>query len=200
MQNRKFARIEKSEDFLWPWSASEGLLIVAGASGGGGGGGGAFCLEGLNLYGATGGQGGNGGGLTRVKRSNLNFSASGGNGGDGGSAGCLQDGKPVIGAKGKGSHYGGGGDGGSGANPPQVDGRVLSNGGEGGKGFPGEIQIYELTELSIGERFEIIVGNGGNGGSGGLGYRIGGEGGRGLSGYVILVPFSVDTKVTLDDS
>ena len=43
----------------------------------------------------------------------------------------------------------------------------------GVKGHPGEMQIYELSELSAGVRSEIIVGRGGSGSSGDLRYEIG---------------------------
>ncbi len=161
MARTGFARITESGVFEWPWAESRGLLVITGAAGGGGGGGGALCLEGLNLYGAGGGGGGGGG---------------------------LNEGKPVEGNRGKGCHYGDGGDGGNGAVVPKADGRLASNGGKGGKGFPGETQIVELADLSVGDRFEINVGRGGGGGGGGKGYENGGTRAEGTHGLVLFIP------------
>ena len=188
MQTIGHRRIVKSGVFEWPWTESHGLLFIVGAAGGGGGGGGAFCLEGLNLYGAGGGAGGGGGGSTTVKGGETIYKAAGGNGGDGGGGGGLQEGNPLEGKCGKGCHYGEGGEGGNGAVVPPTDGRLTSNGGKGGKGFPGETRIVELADLSVGDRFEIKVGRGGGGGDGGRGYKTGDPGVVGASGFVLFVP------------
>ena len=47
-----------------------------------------------------------------------------------------------------------GGDGGRRAIVSPADGRLASNGGDGGKGFPGETKIVEVANLSVGDRFE----------------------------------------------
>ncbi len=188
MQTRGHRRIVESGVFEWPWKESHGLLFIAGAAGGGGGGGGAFCLEGLNLYGAGGGGGGGGGRATSVKRGETTYKAAGGNGGGGGGGGGLHEGNPLKGVHGKGCHYGDGGDGGNGAAVPPAEGRLTSDGGKGGKGFPGESRIVELADLSVGDRFEIRVGKGGGGGEGGKGYEIGDAGVVGASGFVLFVP------------
>ena len=192
MVKKGVSRVVESGVFVWPWTESQGLLVISGAAGGGGGGGGAFCLEGLNLYGASGGGGGGGGEATNVQRGNARYQAAGGNGGGGGGGGGLHEGKPVEGKQGKGCHYGDGGDGGRGAVVPLVDGRLASNGGNGGKGFPGETQIVELTDLSVGDRFEIKVGRGGGGGGGGKGFETGDVGVAGANGFVLFVPVFAD--------
>lgn len=188
MQATGHRRVVKSGIFEWPWTESHGLMLIAGAAGGGGGGGGAFCLEGLNLFGAGGGGGGGGGGPTSVELGETTYKAAGGNGGAGGGGGGLHEGKPVKGMHGKGCHYGDGGDGGDGAGVPPTDGRLTSDGGKGGKGFPGETRIVELTDLSVGDHFEIKVGRGGGGGGGGKGYKNGDEGIAGAGGFVLFVP------------
>ena len=176
MQKSGFGRVVESGVFEWPWTEAQGLLVIGGAAGGGGGGGGAFCIEGLNLYGAGGGGGGGGGEATTVTLGDAHYQAAGGNGGDGGGGGGLHEGKPVEGKHGKGCHYGVGGDGGRGAVAPPAEDRLASNGGNGGKGFPGETQIVELANLSVGDRFDIKIGTGGRGGGGGKGYEKGAPG------------------------
>ena len=194
MPNTHFARIAESGVFEWPWTSPHGLLLIFGAAGGGGGGGGAFCIEGLNLYGAGGGGGGGGGQTTSVAHRQMTHHAAGGNGGGGGAGGGLHDGVPVEGKSGTGCRYGTGGDGGRGAIVPPAEGRLVSNGGGGGKGFPGETKIVEIAGLSVGERFEIQIGTGGGGGGGGKGYETGAVGVAGANGYVIFVPvFAGDT-------
>ena len=188
MLKKGFRRVIKSGVFVWPWTESHGLLVIVGAPGGGGGGGGAFCLEDLNLYGAAGGGGGGGGEATSVKRGKTTYQAAGGNGGGGGEGGGLHEGKPVEGKHGKGYHFGDGGDGGRGAVVPPTDGRLASNGGNGGKGFPGETQVVELADLSVGDRFEIKIGKGGDDGGGGKGYEKGDVGVAGADGFVLFVP------------
>ncbi len=166
MLKKGFRRVIKSGVFVWPWTESHGLLVIGGALGGGG----------------------SGGGATSVKRGKTTYQAAGGNGGDGGGGGELHEGKPVEGKHGKGCHYGDGGDGGRGAVVPPTDGRLASNGGNGGKGFPGETQIVELADLSVGDRFEIKIGRGGGGGGGGKGYKKGDVGVAGADGCVLFVP------------
>ena len=189
-----FSRIVESGVFEWPWTSPDGLLVITGAAGGGGGGGGAFCLEGLNLYGAGGGGGGGGGQATSVMYRQTTCQAAAGSGGDGGAGGGLHDSVPVEGKPGKGCHYGDGGDGGCGAIVPPADGRLASNGGDGGKGFPGETQIVEIADLSVGDRFEITIGTGGDGGGSGKGYKTGGVGVAGANGYVLFVPVFAGDK------
>lgn len=188
MQKKPFIRVAESGVFRWPWTETRGLLVICGAAGGGGGGGGALCLEELNLYGAGGGGGGGGGAETSVKRGETTYRAAGGNGGNGGGGGGLHDGKPVTGKPGNGCHYGDGGDGGGGADVPPAEGRLTSNGGDGGKGFPGETRIVELTDLCIGDEFEVQVGRGGCGGGSGKGYVTGALGTVGANGFVLFVP------------
>ena len=188
MPKTGFSRIVESGVFKWPWTTQHGLLVIVGAAGGGGGGGGALCLEGLNLYGAGGGGGGGGGQASGVTHMESTYQAAGGSGGDGGAGGGLHDGRPVDGKPGRGCHYGDGGDGGRGAVVPAVEGRLASNGGDGGKGFPGETRIVELAGLSVGERFEVNIGNGGGGGGSGQGYAKGAVGIAGASGFVLFVP------------
>ncbi|MDE0286154.1 MAG: hypothetical protein OXN26_16610 [Gammaproteobacteria bacterium] len=121
------------------------------------------------------------------------YEAAGGNGGNGGDGGGLHEGEPVAGKTGKGCHYGIGGAGGLGAEAPYSDGRLTSNGGDGGKGFPGETLIVELADLSVGDHFEIRIGKGGGGGDGGKGYETGNAGVAGADGFVFFVPlFTVD--------
>ena len=190
MRDTVSRRVTESGNFAWPWATPHGLAIVVGAAGGGGGGGGALCLEGLNLFGAAGGGGGGGGAATTVRAGEEIHKAAGGNGGDGGCGGGLVDGKPVKGKNGEGCHYGAGGEGGRGAVAPRDEGRIVSNGGDGGKGFPGETRIVELHGLSKGDRFEIEVGQGGEGGGGGAGYKQGDAGDGGDGGSVLFVPLS----------
>lgn len=194
MRDAPLHRITESGIFEWPWAAPTGLAIITGAAGGGGGGGGAFCLEGLNLFGAGGGDGGEGGEVTTLQAGDESYRAAGGNGGDGGNGGGLDDGHPVNGINGKGCHYGLGGDGGAGAVAPPAKGRLVSNGGNGGKGFPGETLFVELQGLSKGDEIRVQVGRGGGGGSGGKGYGKGGPGTIGAGGFVVFVPLHVDRK------
>ena len=181
-------RIVESGTFEWPWSTALGLVVVRGAAGGGGGGGGAFCIEGLNLYGSRGGGGGGGGIATTVTIQEKTHQAVGGNGGGGGDGGGFVDGQPKNGKNGLGSHYGDGGEGGQGAAVPVNPGRTVSNGGNGGKGLPGETILVEPRDLSVGDPFQITVGDGGGGGRGGEGYERGSMGGTGAGGSVIFIP------------
>ena len=181
-------RIVESGTFEWPWSTPFGLLVITGASGGGGGGGAAFCMEGLHLYLAGGGGGGGGGTSTTVHFKGRTYRAAGGDGGDGGGGGRLVDGNPVKGRDGRGCHYGDGGDGGAGAVPPPASGQTAANGGRGGKGFAGETRVVKLTDLSVGDAFEMKVGVGGRGGGGGKGFANGVDADRGAGGSVLFVP------------
>lgn len=180
--------IHESGVFEWPWPTEHGLAIITGAAGGGGGGGGAICIEGLNLYGSDGGDGGGGGKATVVTVGERTFRAAGGNGGGGGNGGSLIDGRATTVADAIGCHYGVGGNGGRGAVVSPSPTRKVSNGGNGGKGFPGATLIVELSDLSIGAAFEVTVGVGGSGGRGGGGFREGGAGSDGPHGSVLLVP------------
>ena len=181
-------RVDESGYFLWPWVEPQGLLIICGAAGGGGGGGGALCLEELNVYGSGGGSGGGGGEATSVKYRETVHQAAGGNGGGGGDGGGLHEGKPVTGKHSKGCLFGDGGRGGHGAIVPPANGRIRANGSNGGKGFPGETRIIELTDISVDDRFEIRIGSGGAGGDGGKGYETGDAGASGANGFVLFVP------------
>ena len=194
MRDAALHRITESGNFEWPWAAPTGLAIITGAAGGGGGGGGAFCLEGLNVFGAGGGGGGEGGNATTLHVSEQSYRAAGGAGGDGGGGGGLDDGNPANGIDGKGCHYGVGGDGGAGAVAPPAEGRSVSNGGRGGKGFPGETLLVELQGLSKGDELKLEVGRGGGGGGGGEGYGTGSTGAIGADGFVVVVPLHVDTE------
>lgn len=71
--------------------------------------------------------------------------------------------------------------------PPNPN-QTISNGGNGGKGFPGETQIAALTDLSVGDSIQISVGVGGGGGGGGKGYENGPAGGSGIDGFVLFIP------------
>ena len=194
MRDVALYRITETGNVEWPWAAPAGLAIITGASGGGGGGGGAFCLEGLNLFGAGGGGGGGGGGATTLKVAGESHHAVGGNGGGGGGGGGLGDGQPLNGKNGTGCHYGCGGQGGTGAVATPADGRLVSNGGNGGRGFPGETLIVELKGLSRGDRFEVEIGRGGRGGGDGKGYEKGNTGDVGADGFVLLVPLHAGTE------
>ena len=66
--------------------------------------------------------------------------------------------------------------------------QMVSDGGTGGQGFPGETLVVELAHLSEGELIEIALGKGGGGGRGGSGFEVGGDGGKGIDGSVIFVP------------
>ena len=188
MMKAGLRRITESGTFMWPWSATRGVAVISGAAGGGGGGGGAFCMQGLNLHGAAGGGGGGGGAATTLQFGQRLHVASGGNGGGGGSSGGItRDGKPLHGNNGRGCNFGRS-DGGKGATLDETDDRVVANGGDGGRGCPGETVIVELSELSGGDIFEITVGQGGGGGGGGQGFESGGDGRRGIDGDVLFVP------------
>ena len=188
MRKSGIIRFVESDTFEWPWPTALGLVVVKGAAGGGGGGGGAFCMEGLNLYGSRGGRGGGGGKATMVTIRQKTYQAAGGGGGGGGDGGDFVDGQPKNGGSGLGCHHGDGGEGGRGAVVPLNPGRTVSNGGNGGKGFPGETLLVELGDLSVGDLFQITVGHGGGGGGGGEGYKRGGMGGSGMGGAVIFIP------------
>ena len=192
MTGARLRRINESGTFEWPWTASSGLAILTGAAGGGGGGGGALCWEALNLFGGGGGGGGGGGHATTLKIGEQVHRAAGGDGGDGGGGGGLDNGRPVSGKNGRGCNHGAGGDGGRGALAAPDERRIVANGGDGGKGFPGETAIAELHGLSKGDRFEIEVGSGGTGGRGGEGYENGGAGAVGSGGFVLVVPLHAD--------
>lgn len=194
MSASSFSRIVESGVFEWPWKTPHGLLVVCGAAGGGGGGGGAFCMEGLNIFGAGGGGGGGGGEATSVDFGQTAWRAGGGNGGGGGGGGGLYEGKPAAGACGVGCSHGNGGGGGEGGMAQPADGRLVSSGGEGGKGFPGETLIVELADLSVGDRFELSIGEGGGGGGGGQGYENGAAGGEGANGFVLFVALYADEQ------
>ena len=78
-----------------------------------------------------------------------------------------------------------------GASVSPAEGRLASDGGDGGKGFPGETRIVELAGLTLGTRFEIKIGKGGGGGGGGgRGYEASDAGGAGANGFVLFVPRS----------
>ncbi|MYB34004.1 MAG: hypothetical protein F4X92_02545, partial [Gammaproteobacteria bacterium] len=69
--------------------------------------------------------------------------AAGGGGGGGG----IDQGNPVPGIHGWGCKHGDGGNGGQGGNILSGEGQIASIGGNGGKGFPGETLIFELSSL-----------------------------------------------------
>ena len=100
----------------------------------------------------------------------------------------MSDGNPVNGKDGVGCRFGHGGKGGRGARAELAEDRTVSDGGNGGRGFPGETIIVELENLSVGDLFEVSVGNGGGGGLGGSGFVVGDNGGKGIDGSVIFVP------------
>ncbi|MDE0225008.1 MAG: hypothetical protein OXP28_07735 [Gammaproteobacteria bacterium] len=100
----------------------------------------------------------------------------------------MIDGKPTKARSGSGCHFGNGGGGGRGAVvAPSSDG-IVSNGGDGGRGFPGETLIVELADLSVGTRLEIEIGEGGGGGGEGEGFKNGELGSAGSNGFVRFVP------------
>ena len=66
--------------------------------------------------------------------------------------------------------------------------RTVSHGGNGGKGFAGETRVVELTDLSVGEVFEMEIGVGGGGGGGGKGFQDGGDAREGAGGWALFVP------------
>ena len=167
MRDAAVHRITESGNFEWPWAAPTGLAIITGAGGGGGG-------EGANA--------------TTLQVGEQSYQAAGGAGGG------FDDGHPVNGIHGKGCHYGlSGGDGGAGAVAPPAGGRLVSNGGNGGKGFPGESLLVDLQGLSKGDEIQIEVGRGGGHG-GGIGYETEGAGAIGADGFVILVRLHVHTE------
>ena len=60
--------------------------------------------------------------------------------------------------------------------------------------FPGETLIVELSDLSVGDRFEINIGSGGAGGGGGIGHETGIVGVAGVNGLVLFVPLFAGGK------
>ncbi|MDE2809962.1 MAG: hypothetical protein OXN90_16220 [Gemmatimonadota bacterium] len=117
------------------------------------------------------------------------YTATGGNGGGGGGGGGFTGhGEPVDGKDAVGCPFGDGGNGGRGGLTQEDAEFLLAKGGEGGRGFPGEVVVKELTDMSEGEVFAIMIGEGGDGGSGGRGKQPGEEGGKGKGGYVFFVP------------
>ena len=84
--------------------------------------------------------------------------------------------------------FGDGGDGGQGGLAQDNTEFPFPKGGEGGRGFSGEVLVKELTDMSEGEVLAIIVGEGGDGGSGGRGKKPGREGGNGKGGHVLFIP------------
>lgn len=181
-------RIIESGTFKWPWHTPHGLAIMSGAAGGGGGGGGAVCIEGLNIFGAAGGEGGDGGDATTLVVRERLCVAAGGNGGYGGDSGSIIDGKPQEAGQGSGCHFGPGGDGGSGTDVARAEDRIVSDGGGGGKGYPGETKVVEFSDMSCGDEIVVEIGNGGNGGRAGSGFEPGDDGDVGQNGWVLLVP------------
>ncbi len=102
---------------------------------------------------------------------------------------------PLAGVDGRGSHFGGGGDGGRGAEVTEPDpGQRVGKGGCGGKGFGGETLLVPLNDLSLGDRFNIAVGTGGGGGDGGKGFRDGGDADPGANGWVLFAPILPDKE------
>jgi len=126
------------------------------------------------VAGAAGGGGGGGGAFCME---GLNLFGGGGGGG-------IHAGRPVNGTNGKGCHYGLGGNGGAGAIVPKAEGRLVANGGNGGKGFAGETLIVELQGLSKGDEMKVEVGHGGSG----KGYAEGCAGAIGAGGFIVFVP------------
>jgi len=100
----------------------------------------------------------------------------------------LANDEPVHGKDGRGCQHGDGGAGGHGAIAPPGPGRIVSNGGRGGRGFAGESRIVEFTDLSMGDVFETEIGVGGGGGGGGKGFANGGDAGKGAGGSLLFVP------------
>ena len=181
-------RVVSSGTVKWPWHTPHGLLVMSGGAGGGGGGGGAVCIEGLNIYGASGGNGGDGGNATDLTIRGRSYRAAGGNGGHGGDSGSIVNGNPHVVSSGLGCHFGPGGDGGKGTAVVHREGRLVSDGGDGGKGFPGEMRIVEVTDLRYGDDLDVEIGTGGLGGNGGQGFENGRNGTPGGDGFVLLVP------------
>ncbi len=190
-------QIVESGAVEWPWRATRALLIISGAAGGGGGGGGAFCMQGLNLHGGGGGRGGGGGGPTRVEVRGNPYCTSGGGGGAGGGGGGVMNGKPIRGKDGGGCHFGeiAGGRGARIGTEVQDSDAITADGGDGGRGFPGETIVEEITDLSVGDSFEITIGQGGRGGIGGKGFLDGQDGCDGHNGRVLLVPIHEEARV-----
>lgn len=180
--------IAESGKFEWPWPTTSGIAVVTGGAGGGGGGGAAPQKQGTNVRGGLGGDGGDGGQATMLSFRGTAHVAAGGNGGGGGGGGGISHhGQPVDGKRGSGCLFGEGGRGGKGGRR-STDADLMADGGDGGKGFPGECRVVELTNLSVGEPFAIIVGSGGNGGSAGRGKQPGEDGAGGNSGTVLFIP------------
>ena len=100
----------------------------------------------------------------------------------------------MQGKSGSGCHYGDGSKGGSGGKSLPKEGRLVSDGGDGGRGFQKEILIIELENLVSGEEFTIEIGKGGGGGDGGLGFENGESGADGKRGYVLFVPLISNDK------
>ena len=50
--------------------------------------------------------------------------------------------------------------------------------------IPGETVVVELAQLSVGDIFQVAVGDGGLGGSGGAGFEAGKGGSKGIDGLV----------------
>ena len=145
--------------------------------------------KGSNLRGGGGGGGGGGGRATLVRYRQQDYIAHGGAGGNGGGGGgFLNFDTPVEGETGRGCYFGKGGGGGHGATGIPGEGYITANGGDGGRGYPGETQIILLSSLSVGDRFEALIGRGGGGGGGGNGYMNGTSGLRGTHGHVLLIP------------
>lgn len=196
METAGIKRIDKSGTYEWPWATTRGLAILSGAAGGGGGGGGASCKDGLSFIAGGGGDGGDGGDGTRLVINETVFIAAGGEGGGGGGGGNIRDENPEKGTNGRGCHYGEGGQGGQGAatdsevNPE----RIVSEGGNGGKGYPGQVCVIELEKLTIGTSIEAAIGAGGNGGKGGKGHRDAENGASGTGGFVLLIPIQDKTE------
>ena len=190
MKETGVRKIVESGNFEWAWETARGLLIISGADGGGGGGGGAFSMQELNLCVGEGGEGGVGGGPTTVEVGGRTHGASGGAGGGGGGGAGINNGKPARGKDGAGCHYGDihGGLGARGSGEDQDSGKILAEGGNGGRGFPGETRIVELDDLTVGADFKVDIGQGGRGGRGAPGYVEGKDGSDGNNGCVVLVP------------
>ena len=192
-------RIVRSGTVKWSWHTPYGLAVISGGAGGGGGGGGAVCIEGLNIYGASGGNGGDGGNATGLTIRGRSYRAAGGNGGYGGDSGSILNGEPQVVSPGSGCHFGLGGDGGEGTAVARREGRLVSDGGDGGKGFPGEIEIVEFADLRYGDDLDVEIGTGGLGGDAGQGFENGRSGTSGGDGFVLLVPIFEAGEVDAGD-
>ena len=108
----------------------------------------------------------------------------------GGGGGGIVNGEPVRGKDGRGCHFGdiAGGQGVKVGQEVRDSDAITADGGDGGRGFLGETVVQELTDLSVGDRFKITIGQGGRGGAGGEGYLKGNDGSGGNDGSVLLVP------------